>query len=201
MPYYKEDQYEIGRPFLDSAVKYNPRQYLEYRGFMRCIFEKNYTLAKEDFHEAKARYGLGYTMDHSYDFFLGLCSLQLNQLDSAAYYFDQVIQDDMHHFGEKGVHFNHWFYKAMVAYAKEEMADCILYLDKVLTIYPQMADAHYYKALCLLDQKKTEEAKQEAHTAKQYAEQHYSINEDNAIYEWYPYQVKTYYYDVLENGF
>ncbi|MBL7773045.1 MAG: hypothetical protein JNM95_09300 [Chitinophagaceae bacterium] len=200
MPLYKEHKWELGRPFLDSAVKYNQEKYLEYRGFMRCIFERRYLLAKEDFYLAKALYGNRYVMDHSYDFYLGLCCLQLNQFDSAQHLFDAVITEDQQRFGKDGVHFNHWFYRAMVSYAKEEYETCISFLDKAMTRHPQFADAHFYKANCLFYLNKQEEGKKEAQLAKSCADQHLSLNEDNAIYEWYPYQVRTYYYDNLINN-
>lgn len=136
MPLYKQDKWELAKPFLDSAVKYGPEHYLEYRGFMRCIFERNYQTAKADFHEATRRYGNRYVMDHSYEFYLGLCSLQLNEIDSADYYLSRVIQEDQDRFGKEGVHFNHWFYRAMVAYEKEETKDCLHYLELALQRYP-----------------------------------------------------------------
>lgn len=58
MPLYKQKKYEIGSAYLDSAVKYDDRQqYLEYRGFMKCIFQKTYKSAITDFEEAKKLQG------------------------------------------------------------------------------------------------------------------------------------------------
>ena len=71
MPLYKANKYELGRPFLDSAVKYDPEQWLEYRGYMKCIFEKNYKVALADFQKAKAKYGKRTVMDNPYDLYIG----------------------------------------------------------------------------------------------------------------------------------
>ncbi len=86
MPLFKTKKYEVGMPFLDSAVKYDTRRYIDYRAFMKCIFQKDYRSAIPDFITAKTIIGDGSVMDHTYDFYLGLCYLQLYQFDSAEYY-------------------------------------------------------------------------------------------------------------------
>src|SRR5690349_15024531 len=36
MPLFKQKKYEIGMAFLDSAVKYDSNQWLDYRAFIKC---------------------------------------------------------------------------------------------------------------------------------------------------------------------
>lgn len=69
MPLYKQKRYREGLPFLDNAVRYDRNQYLPYRGFMKCIFAKDYQGAIEDFSHAIEELGNGYVMDHSYKFY------------------------------------------------------------------------------------------------------------------------------------
>lgn len=84
MPYFKRQKYEIGMKILDSAIQIEPAELIDYRAFMKCIFVKSYTSAIEDFLLSKKLKGEhGYIMDHSYDFYIGLCYLQLNQYSEA----------------------------------------------------------------------------------------------------------------------
>jgi len=53
MPLFKQKKYEIAMPFLDSAVKYDKtKHWLEYRAFIKCIFQKSYRAAIKDFNLA-----------------------------------------------------------------------------------------------------------------------------------------------------
>lgn len=68
MPLMKQGKYEAGMRFLDSAVKYDALRYLDYRAFMKCIFQKSYVAAIKDFEVSKIIIGAGAVMDHTYDF-------------------------------------------------------------------------------------------------------------------------------------
>jgi hypothetical protein len=61
-------------------------------------------------------------------------------------------------------------------------------LDKALKIYPQFSDVKYYKAICMARLGNTVGAEKNFEEAKLNAEAGFIINEDNAIYETYPYQ-------------
>lgn len=195
MPLYKAQKYEEGKPYLDSAVKYDPREWLAYRGFMECIFSRSYRAAIKDFHAAAALRGVNnYEMDHPYKFYLGLCHLQSDNLDSSEYYFNSCIEDERAAHGDDFVHYNHWFYRGIVCYEKEQYAEAITYFDKSLKVYKQFSDAKYYKAACLGYLKKADEAKKLMDEAYADFKEGYTMPEDNALYELYPYQVRKYYY-------
>jgi tetratricopeptide (TPR) repeat protein len=67
----------------------------------------------------------------------------------------------------------------------------IAIFDKALKIYPEFSDVKYYKAICWFKQgKPKEEIGALIGIAKEDAAKGYSINEDNTIYETYPYQKK-----------
>jgi tetratricopeptide (TPR) repeat protein len=195
MPLYKARQYEAGAPYLDRAVALDPKSYLDYRAFMRCIFTKSYREALVDFREAQARYGERYVMDHTYSWYIGLCHLQLHQLDSAAYYLLYTNTYEREHYGDSLIHFMNWFYLGMTRYEQGNIPEAIQMLDKVLLRYPNFADANYYKARCYMLQGKTDAAKMLLELAKGYLKQGYSITEDNEYYEPYPYQIKSFYID------
>lgn len=196
MPLYKANKYELGRPFLDSAVKYDPEQWLEYRGYMKCIFEKNYKVALADFQKAKAKYGKRTVMDHPYDLYIGLCHLQLNLLDSAEHYISNCIEETLKTRGNKWVHYNHFFYLGVVSYQAENYKQAIEAFDKALSLYQGFSDAEYYKALCLHEMGQLQEAYTWMKKANEDHRQGYSLNEDNCKYEYYPYQVRPAYFSA-----
>jgi tetratricopeptide (TPR) repeat protein len=193
MPLFKMKKYEIGMVYLDSAVKYDRRKYIDYRAFIKCIFQKDYSGAMEDFRQARAIFGNTGVMDHSYGFYTGLCYLQLNRFDSARYYISQSINSKITETGEKWVNPLEWFYLGIISYEEEKYADAIASFDKSLALYAECADVKYYKAMSLDRSGKPKEALAMMREAAYDMKQAYSINEDNAIYEAYPYQVNSFF--------
>lgn len=120
MPLFKQKKYEIGMPHLDSAVKYDKsHHWLEYRAFIKCIFQKSYRAAIVDFNKAQKLVGNSVVMDHSYEFYKGLCYLQLNEIDSAEYLITKCIEEERKARGEEWIHHLHWFYSGVINYEKE----------------------------------------------------------------------------------
>lgn len=195
MPYWKQMKYEVALAYTDSAVKYDSLHWLDYRAFCKCIFQKNYIDAIRDFHLAKRVVGNSTVMDHDYDFYLGLCYLQLATYDSSLYYFSASIRNDSITFGSAGLHHLHSFYMGIVCYEKQWYSEAIYWFDRSLTSNPMFADAEYYKAASL---KKIGQQEASDSLFKQ-AEEHFAegrtINEDNAIYERYPYQLSPSWFD------
>jgi tetratricopeptide (TPR) repeat protein len=200
MPLFKQKKYEIAMPFLDSAVKYDKtKHWLEYRAFIKCIFQKSYRAAIKDFNLAQKQNGNSYVMDHSYEFYKGLCYLQLNQFDSAEYLIDKVIKEEIKTRNE--AHHLHWLYLGIVQFEKENYIEAIKSLDSGLKLYPQFPDIQFYKALCLREQKQNKQAVELLLSAKDNLKTGYGINEDNAIYENYPYQINKSMVEAFIEGF
>ncbi|MDD5149588.1 MAG: tetratricopeptide repeat protein [Flavobacterium sp.] len=189
MPYFKARKYEIGMAYLDKAVKYDKKEWLPYRAFMKCIFVKSYRDAIVDFEECIKLYGNGYRMDHSYNFYIGLCYLQLNEYAKAEKLFKEYNEDIFKN--RQGLeHPTALFYYGISKYEQSQYEEAILIFDKALKIYPTLSDAKYYKAVCLAKLGKKEEATQLFVEAKNEPKDGYFINEDNAVYETYPYQIR-----------
>lgn len=195
MPLCKQKKYEIGMPYLDSAVKYNKQEYIDYRAFMKCVFQKSYRSAIADFNEARSLNGNIGLMDHSYDFYTGLCYLQLDIFDSAEYFIGKSINVQRKSIGENWVHYMDLFYMGIVQYEKGDYAKAIENFDKSLKQYKNFSDAKYYKAACLSRLNKKEDALKIALEGMQDFKEGYTINEDNSFYEKYPYQVRKYFFD------
>jgi len=188
MPYYKVRKYSVGKVFLDKAVLYNESRYLSYRGFMKCIFSKDYQGAIEDLELCIAKYGNSYEMDHSYAFYIGLSYLMLNEFEKAKEVFKKDIETQIAERNE--AHYLDWFYYGMCFYEQQNWKEAIKCFDQTLAFHDTLAEAQYYKAIAKAKlghpqaeiQSLWEKAFKDGKTG-------YTINEDNAVYEKYPYQL------------
>lgn len=189
MPYFKARKYEVGMRYLDKAVEINKVRYLSYRGFIHCIFAKNFHKAIEDFKKIKAIEGNSIVMDHSYNFYLGLSHLQLNNFEKAEQLFQQDVRDQVEEWGEKEYHHLAMFYLAVSKYEQKKWEIANQDFDKALEKYPTFSDAMYYKSICLYQLGKNEEYYTWYGKAKENGKAGNTINEDNSIYENYPYQI------------
>ncbi|MEY2829633.1 MAG: hypothetical protein RIQ33_1491, partial [Bacteroidota bacterium] len=189
MPLYKRHKYEAGKPYLDKAVELDKQGYLPYRGFMNCIFRKNYHDAIIDFTEAKRLWGNGFEMDHEYNFYIALSYLQLNKFDSAKILFQKCIDEEAEKYGTKYVHQLNYFYLAITESELENYPIAVSYLDSCLIKYPNFSDAQYYKACWLKHINKNYDPQPLLHQAFKNSLEGYSITEDNTLYEKYPYQM------------
>jgi tetratricopeptide (TPR) repeat protein len=188
MPLFKLRKYEIGMPFIDKAVLHDAQRWQPYRAFIKCIFAKTYKDAIIDFEDCIKKYGNGYEMDHTYSFYIGLCYLQLNEYIKAEKLFKEYI-DDIFNNRQGLEHPTALFYYGISKYEQERWQDAIFEFDRTLKIYPNFSDVKFYKAMCLIRLEKMDEANILLEEGKKDAESGFTINEDNTIYEKYPYQV------------
>ena len=194
MPYFKCGKYEVGMKYLDKAVDANP-DYLDYRAFNKCIFCKSYENAIADFEKAKSVKGQSYIMDRTYDFYLGLCYLQLDKFDKAEEYFKSSIAFQTKKTDDSGVSYLDWFYLGVTYYEKEDYTLAVKYLDRAIKDYSHFSDAKYYKAKCFIYLNKNKEALELLSESLADIKVGYTINEGNSKYEKYPYQVEK---EILE---
>ena len=188
MPLIKKRKYEIGIEYLNKAVKYDREKWQDYRAFVKCIFAKNYNEAIIDFKDYKNRFGYNYVMDHSFDFYIGLSYLQLNEFEKA----EKIFRDDYNYQIEKNgkdwIHHLDLFYYGIAKYEMRKYEEAIELFDKALVIYPNFSDVQLYKAVCLRKLGKSEEAKKYDVLAEKNGRKGNTVNEANSIYELYPYQ-------------
>lgn len=188
MPLFKQGKYEYAMPFLDKAVTLNPKLYMDYRAFMKCIFGKRYVEAIEDFEAAKKLSGNSYVMDHTYDFYIALSYLQLGRFAEA----EQILEADREaHLATSSVepHFLDVFYMGIAKYELGKYEEAIAQFDISIGTYREFSDAEYYKALCLIKLGRNNEAEKLMQKAITDYRNGFTINEDNVVYERYPYQV------------
>lgn len=189
MPCFKHRKYEVGMPFLDNAVRLEPENYLNYRAFIKCIFSKQYKESLEDFKAFKKVSKNTHVMDHTLEFYMGLCSLQLNKFEDANAFFKKAIAIDLEQHSEEWLHPSDLFYLGVSEFELKRYNQAIQAFDKALENYSNFGDAQYYKAKCLSLLGKEDEAKKLFEEAFANIELGNTISEANAIYEVYPYQI------------
>lgn len=198
MPYFKLGKYELGLKSLDKAVELDPKSHIDYRAFIKCIFAKTYEESIKDFLKAKEIKGEnGVVMDHSYDFYIGLCYLQLGDFSKSLDYLEKSIEQTRKTSGENWIHFLDLFYAGIATQELNRHKEAIQYFDKALKSYPNFSDAKYYKALSLFRTDQLDLAEKTLADCEVEFKKGYTINEDNAIYEKYPYQIKQFHIDLL----
>ena len=190
MPYFKARKYQIGMKFQDKAVLYDREGQQDYRAFIKCIFSKEYEDAIADFEDYKKDFGNHYVMDHTYDFYIAISCLQLNQFEKAEKLLTNYLADLQKELGEEWLHPTALFYLGISKMELKKYQEAIATFDKALKIYPNFSDVEYYKGICLLKLGEKTKAKKIFAAYKIDAENGFSINEDNAIYEMYPYQLR-----------
>lgn len=189
MPLFKQRKYSLAIPLVDSAVKYDKQNHWrEYRAYMYCIFVKDYTKAIEEFNVCEARNKGGIVMDHTYSFYKGLCYLMLNKYAEAETLIKLSVVAGEQRVGEG--HFLEYFYLGISQLEQQKISMAIASFDKAIKYYPNFSDALYYKAYCLEKLLQLEAAKRLYTLAFEARKKGYTINEDGAVYEQYPYQLR-----------
>ncbi|HEY3875446.1 MAG TPA: hypothetical protein VGM92_08200 [Candidatus Kapabacteria bacterium] len=189
MPYFKQMKYEVGMPYEDSAVKYDADHWLDYRAFLKCIFQKDYLGALQDFKAAKLLHPNAGVMDHEYAFYEGVCYLQLSRYDSAEQCFQLTLAHDRAH-TPSWEHYLHDFYLGITLIEEGGNDSAVRAFDLALQSYPNFSDAKYWKAKALSDLHRTDSILPLLYSAREDLKNGYTINEDNAVYEQYPYQIR-----------
>ncbi|WP_291967582.1 tetratricopeptide repeat protein [Maribacter sp.] len=190
MPLYKARKYQLGKPFLDKAVEYAPEKYLDYSGFMRCIFSKDYIKSISEFMRAKKEFGDGYVMDHTYNFYIGLDYLQLNKFSKAKEFLllskEQQFKDFPNDPPQESCHYLDWYYLGIADFELGNYNEAIASFDMSLMVYENFAEALYFKGRSMTKLGNEEGGEWEK---KAFENADNTINEDNVIYEIYPYQL------------
>ena len=191
MPYLKNGDFISWIKYIDKAVLYAPERYLPYRGFCKAIFIKDYKNALLDFEAIQKLKPNApvYEMDHSMEFFRGMCYMELGQLDSARFFMEKSVKWQMDNKGAEWTHFVDFFYMGIIHYELNDISKAQYYIDASLKNYNQFPDAHYYKALILNKLERKGEAMEHLVAIENAWKKGYRMNEDNEIYSNYPKQI------------
>ncbi|QNH61315.1 tetratricopeptide repeat protein [Hymenobacter sediminicola] len=192
IPLIKDGKFEEAFALEDKAVALNPKQWLAYRGFLKCIFAKDYEGAILDFQAAARLTPNGLEMDHTYPFFEGLCNLELGRYAQAEASFKQDMQQQRGPDGQRDIHFNTLFYVGVLYYEMKQYEAAATYLGRCLSTYSQHPDANYYLALVSRARGNEPLARLHLELAQQVLRKGYTMNEDNLYYSNYPHQITAY---------
>lgn len=191
MPYLKNGDFISWRKFINKAVDNDPERYLAYRGFCAMIFVKDYESALLDFEsiqKLKPNTPV-FEMDHSMEFWRGLCYLELGNLDSARIFMEKSLKYQLDLRSAEWAHYNDFFYLAVIHYELNDIAKAQYYIDASLKNYAEFPDAHFYKALILNKLGKSGEALDHLAQIENAWKKRYRMNEDNEVYANYPKQI------------
>jgi len=189
LPFWKQKKYSLAISYYDEAVRLDRQKWLSRRGFLKCIFAKDYHGALADLMAYKKEFGWTYEQDHTLEFYIGICNLQLNQFDIALKTLKENVEGQESEHGVGWVHFLDRYYLAIAYYETNSYEKAIFEFDKVLKEYPNFSDAQYYKSICLKYVGKIENARVLMIEGKMNFENGNTFNEDSSIYETYPYQL------------
>lgn len=192
VPLIKDGKYAAAFALEDQAVRLDPRRWLAYRGFLKCIFTKDYRGAIADFQAAEKRKPRSREMDHTYPFWLGVCHLELGELQAAEAAFARDRQQQLGPGGEGSVHFNSLLYAGIVRYEARRYAPAAVLLRQCLQQYARHPEANFYLALTLRAQGHPAEAARYLQLAAAALAAGYRLNEDNLPYANYPHQITAY---------
>ncbi|MEO8853709.1 MAG: hypothetical protein ABI359_08020 [Ginsengibacter sp.] len=192
IPFIKYGDYAKAFPLEDKAVELEPKHFTAYRGFLKCIFIKDYEGAIIDFQKAQELVPNSYEMDHTYFFYEGLCNMELAHYTKAEENFKKDIFIQTGGDTAKTVHYNSLFYLGVLYYEMKDYELAKEYLLKCLAVYKQHPEANYYLAMVYGKTKNKILEKKYLAISKQAFEDGYNLVEDNIPYANYPHQVTLY---------
>ena len=192
MPLIKCGDYAKAFPLIDKAVALDAGRWLAYRGFLKCIFTKDYAGAITDFQRVAKLKPNGREMDHTYAFYEGLCEMETGNYKraEAAFNHDMLLQRGTAGQGE--IHFNSLCYAGLLAMKRKQYAQAQSYLEQCLKLYAQHPEANYYVALAYRAQGQEALAMQHLGASQRALIGGYRLNEDNIFYANYPGQITEY---------
>ncbi len=189
MPLIKCGDYAGAMPLVDKAVALDANRWLAYRGFLKCIFTKDYPGALTDFRRVARLKPNGREMDHTYAFFAGLCNMEMGNYKQAEADFNQDMALQRGATGQGEIHFNTLFYAGLVALNRKQYAAAQSYLEQCLKAYAQHPEANYYLALTYQAQGNEAAARHYLDAAQRALIGGYRLNEDIIFYANYPGQI------------
>jgi tetratricopeptide (TPR) repeat protein len=189
MPLIKCGDYAQAFPLIDKAVALDANKWLAYRGFLKCIFTKDYAGALVDFRRVAQLKLNGREMDHTYAFFAGLCNLEMGNYKQAEADFNEDMRQQSGADGRGEIHFNTLFYAGLRALKQQQYPQAQAYLERCLKAYAQHPEGNYYLALAHRAQGQETAARQHLDAAQRALISGYRLNEDNIFYTNYPGQI------------
>lgn len=198
LPFWKQKKYDLAISYYNKAVELDKKSWLARLAFLKCIFAKDYNGALSDFIAYIKEFGSIYEQDHTLEFYMGICYLQLGQYNEA----QNILKENI--LNQEKVHDKNWipyldrYYLGIAYFEQNNYKAANSEFDKVLDLYPNFSDVQFYKSLCLNYLGEKETANKLMEIGKTNFKSGYTFNEDSNLYENYPYQI-TWQWKALES--
>lgn len=192
VPFIKNGEYEKAFALYDITVQLDPKRYTGHRGFIKCLFTKDYEGAMVDLQQAQQLTPNGYDMDHTYKFYEGLCNLELGNYTAAEQNFKQDISIQASDHPADPPHFNTLLFMGILYYEMGKDAQAKEFLLNCLNVYKQHPEGNYYLALVFQREGNAAMKKKYLEIAKKSYSDGYRMNEDQLYYVNYPHGIKLY---------
>ncbi len=192
IPHIKYGNYAVAMPLEDKAVALNQGQWLDYRGFLKVIFTKDYAGAIIDFENSEKNKPFGGLMDHTYSFYLALSYTGLKDFNQAIVHLKKDSSTQKMQNKKNDIHFNTLLYFGIAYYQLNNYTTANYYLAACLQQYNNHPDALYYIGSSNYKLNKKKEATTHLKASLAAIKAGYSMNEDNEAYCNYPYQIAQY---------
>jgi tetratricopeptide (TPR) repeat protein len=191
MPHLKNGDFPHWIELIDRAVALDANAHVDYRAFCKIVFMKDYEGGLKDLDIAQAlkKSGAVALQDHSYDYWRSLCYFETNRLDSAIFFMQKSVDEQLKARSMEWTHYGDLFYLGIMFMDKGNLDKATYYLDASLKNSSTFPDALYYKALILNRLGKRNEAIEYFNRLVAARAKGYRMNEDNEIYANYPRQI------------
>jgi tetratricopeptide (TPR) repeat protein len=185
LPYLADGNIQKAIGCMDKAVELDPKRWTAYRGYLYCIYAKNYKKAIADLEQAEKLTPNAFIQDHSFSFYIALSYMESGDYLKAESYFFKDIEQQKRGEGKNDIHFNSFLYVGILYYLMTEFDKAETYLKNCLSLYEQHPMANYYLAMTL---KSTGNKQQNLFfdRARQYMLDGYKMNEPGTFNVNYP---------------
>jgi tetratricopeptide (TPR) repeat protein len=186
--YNKGGEHATGFAMLNRAVELAPIQNLGYRAFVKLYMMHDYEGALQDCLrlDSLTSYAKPGVWGEDMDMVIGLCYLQLNDLQKARLRFTNSINMVTQKNGKEWNSPRVFLYLGITLMKEKAYSQATQVFDELIQLNPNYSEAYYYKALCYSSLKDLKNTEATLEKCKQVFEKYGA--EKNAYFEM-PYQI------------
>lgn len=153
--------------FYGQAVKYNPKEWQGWRGYLYLYFYRDFKRAIKDFNTVDSLLGLmGNSQGQNHDYMRGIANYGLGNYDDALLSLNKYINTEIATNSEDWVDVYAILYRAYTFRKLNKPSSALEDISMLLRLYPNLADAHFLKAEILYSQNYFDDALKSTQLAK-----------------------------------
>lgn len=188
IPYNKTGEHAIGFEMLNNAVELAPAENLGYRAFVKLYMMHDHQGALNDCLrlDSLSNFSKPGVWGEDMDMVIGLCYLQLNDLQNARIRFTDSIRSVTKRSGKEWNPPRVFMYLGITLMKEQAYREAISMFNELIQLYPNFSEAYYYRSQCYSSLKDQKNAKESMKKCKQVFEKYGA--EKNPYFEL-PYQI------------